>query len=850
MKVSKSIFKLSNKNLLLGTCTVSATALLMITTPVAHAETVETSTTTTSTTKTTSVKENKVREETKGDSDSTEKVDNQLKENKAEAPNTNKAAKENSEKGLNVNETSTTENDAALANKENVVVDSETNSAAPINAGSSASIPDSPAISTSELSDNSKKNDKPALETTPPKLNDKVAEVVKNAGLDVSKLSNHEIEELNKINFAKNDDKKPTNLSIKDLVDIGNTIIKQDPKYAVPFFNASEIKNMSAAYTRDAQTGKEEQLEIWDSWPVQDPVTGTVTNYHGYQLVIAMMGIPRANDSHLYLLFNKYGDNNFENWKNAGSIFGYNESPELQEWSGSAILNNDDSIQLFYTSNDTSNGKNNDQRLATANLKLAVDTDGIKIINVDNDHIIFEGDGTNYQTYEQYAQGEDRVVDDYSLRDAHVVQEPNGTRYLVFESTTGSNDYQGIHQMYKWNNYGGDDKFNVENFLRYVNNPADHRMGILANAALGILKLNNDENNPKVEEVYAPLVTSLLSSDELERPNVVKLGNKYYLFTTTRFYRGTDSKLTDLINETVGDNVAMLGFVSDSLNGVYTPLNGSGAVLTASVPSNWRTATYSYYAVPVEGKDNQVLVTSYMTNRGEVAGEGKDATWAPSFLVQINPDNTTTVLGKMTKQGDWIWDDKSNDPNMVGVLDKDASNSAALPDEWDKPISPDLIGHYGLRDHSPEPEEPEVPQNDTPITPDQPTNETQTIEPPTVMDPTASVPTDDKDIPKKDPADPDSTPNKDVPISGDKKQPHTPEKLTQGSNGSKKHVGTSPTINKKIVAKKQSSVSDTPKLTQELPATGTKSSILSIVVGAVASVLGLLGLVDTSKFKK
>ena len=79
----------------------------------------------------------------------------------------------------------------------------------------------------------------------------------------------------------------------------------------------------------------------------------------------------------------------------------------------------------------------------------------------------------------------------------------------------------------------------------------------------------------------------------------------------------------------------MLGFVSDSLNGVYTPLNGSGAVLTASVPSNWRTATYSYYAVPVEGKDNQVLVTSYMTNRGEVAGEGKDATWAPSFLVQI-----------------------------------------------------------------------------------------------------------------------------------------------------------------------------------------------------------------------
>jgi levansucrase len=42
------------------------------------------------------------------------------------------------------------------------------------------------------------------------------------------------------------------------------------------------------------------------------------------------------------------------------------------------------------------------------------------------------------------------------------------------------------------------------------------------------------------------------------------------------------------------------------------------------------------------------LITSYITNRGEVAGKGMHATWAPSFLLQINPDNTTTVLAKMT----------------------------------------------------------------------------------------------------------------------------------------------------------------------------------------------------------
>lgn len=847
MKISKSKFKLSNKNLLLGTCTVSAAALLMMTTPVAHAATVETSTATVSPTKTASVKES---EETKANSESTEKVENQLNQNKESS--TNETDKVNSEKDLNINETSTAENTVST-DKKNVVSDSEKsiNSAAPVVADSSAPNLASPAISTGETSTtSSKKENKPALEdnieATTPKLNDKVAEVVKNAGLDVSKLTKHEIEELNKIDFAKNDNKKPTNLTIKDLVDIGNTIIKQDPKYAVPFFNASEIKNMPAAYTRDAQTGKEEQLEIWDSWPVQDPVTGAVTNYHGYQLVIAMMGMPNKDDNHLYLLYNKYGDNNFENWKNAGSIFGYDESPDIQEWSGSAIPNLDGSIQLFYTLNDT-NGKINDQQLATANIILNANEQGVSISDVKDNHVIFKGDGTNYQTYEQFITGENASSDDYCLRDPHVVELSDGSRYLVFEGNTGINNYQSVDQIYNWNNYGGDDKFNIENFLRYINVPQDKKLASLANAALGILKLDDNQTNPKVAEVYSPLVTALASSDELERPDVVKLGNKYYLFTATRFSRGTNTDLTNLVNKTVGDNVAMLGFVSDSLNGIYTPLNGSGAVLTASVPSNWRTATYSYYTVPVEGKDNQVLVTSYMTNRGEVAGEGKDATWAPSFLVQINPDNTTTVLGKMTKQGDWIWDDKSNDPNMVGVLDREASNSAALPDEWDKPLSPELIGHYGLRDHSPEPEEPEVPQNNTPITPDQPTNNTQTIEPPTVMDPTASVPTDDKEIPKEDPADPDVTPNNDVPTSGDKKQPNTPEKLTQG----KKRVNTPPTVNKKLEAKKQEKLPDSQKLTEnELPATGTNSSILSIVVGVVTSVLGLLGLVDSSKFRK
>ena len=537
------------------------------------------------------------------------------------------------------------------------------------------------------------------------KLKPQAAKAVQNAKIDAGSLTDDQINELNKINFSKSAE-KGAKLTFKDLEGIGNAIVKQDPQYAIPYFNAKEIKNMPATYTVDAQTGKMAHLDVWDSWPVQDPVTGYVSNYKGYQLVIAMMGIPNSptGDNHIYLLYNKYGDNDFSHWRNAGSIFGTKETNVFQEWSGSAIVNDDGTIQLFFTSNDTSDYKLNDQRLATATLNLNVDDNGVSIKSVDNYQVLFEGDGIHYQTYEQFANGKDRENDDYCLRDPHVVQLENGDRYLVFEANTGTEDYQSDGQIYNWANYGGDDAFNIKSFFKLLNNKKDRELAGLANGALGILKLTNNQSKPKVEEVYSPLVSTLMASDEVERPNVVKLGDKYYLFSVTRVSRGSDRELTAKDNTIVGDNVAMIGYVSDSLMGKYKPLNNSGVVLTASVPANWRTATYSYYAVPVEGHPDQVLITSYMSNKDFASGEGNYATWAPSFLVQINPDDTTTVLARATNQGDWVWDDSSRNDNMLGVLKEGAANSAALPGEWGKPVDWSLINRssgLGLKPHQP-----------------------------------------------------------------------------------------------------------------------------------------------------
>lgn len=573
-----------------------------------------------------------------------------------------------------------------------------------------------------KVTDNAEKQAKSASEEgkkaddNAAKLNKNAAAVVKNAGVDPASLTADQIKALNKVNFSKRA-RTSAQMTYLDFQKIADTLIKQDPRYAVPFFNASQIKNMPAATTRDAQTGIVQPLDVWDSWPVQDATTGYVTNWNGYQLAVAMMGVPNTNDNHIYLLYNKYGDNNLADWKNAGPIFGFNADALTQQWSGSATVNSDGSIQLFYTKVDTSDNNSNHQKIATATLYLNHDDNTVSIAKVENDHVVFEGDGWHYQTYAQW-RATNRGADNIAMRDAHIVKDNEGNRYLVFEASTGLSDYQGPEQIFNWSNYGGDDHFNYNSFIRLLDNKDMNSRASWANAAIGIIKLNNDEKNPQVEEVMSPLLTANMVSDEIERPDVVKLGDKYYLFAATRLNRGSNDDAWMKANYNVGDNVAMVGYVSDNLTSGFKPLNDSGVVLTASVPANWRTATYSYYAVPVEGKDNQVLITSYITNRNGVAGENMDSTWAPSFLLQINPDNTTTVLAKMTNQGDWIWDDSSENLSMLGDLD-----SAALPGEREKPVDWDLIG-YGLKDHDPEkapqdqPKQPGTPE--TPTTPEKP----------------------------------------------------------------------------------------------------------------------------------
>lgn len=514
-------------------------------------------------------------------------------------------------------------------------------------------------------------------------LNSDASRLVRNAQIDLNSLSTDQIAQLNKINFDSLNVDTGTQFTYHQYRSLANKMINRESKYRVPYFNPKKIKNMPATHTRDAQTGKMANLDIWDSWVVQDEETGIPVNYKGYQLAIAMMGIPKKNDSHIYLLYNKYNDNNFNHWKTAGPIFGFHATPINQEWSGSATLNKDGSIQLFYTDVDTSEGDNH-QKVSTVNLKLSVDKKGhVKIAKRRYRHVLFEGDGYHYQTYEQW-KATNQGADNVAMRDAHVIS-VNGHRYLTFEASTGLENYQGSDQIYNWQNYGGTDQEALQNFLGIIDNDDMTSRASWANAALGLLRLDDDENNPSVEEVYSPLISAPMVTDEIERPDLIRLNGKYYLFATTRLNRGTGDDLWTKANRLIGDNVAMLGWVSDHLTYGYKPLNGDATVLTASVPFNWRTSTYSYYAVPVKGHSDEVLITSYMTNRGYAAGAKKRSTWAPSFLVKISADGTTKVLKEATNQGDWIYDKKSkNNTMLVSSLAKARLKGEPDPDKSGK----------------------------------------------------------------------------------------------------------------------------------------------------------------------
>ncbi|UZW14665.1 glycoside hydrolase family 68 protein [Clostridium pasteurianum] len=439
----------------------------------------------------------------------------------------------------------------------------------------------------------------------------------------------------------------------------------RNAQFEVPKFDASTIKNIPSAKGYD-KNGNLIDLDVWDSWPLQNS-DGTVANYKGYNIVFALAGDPKnGNDTSIYLFYQKIGQTSIDSWKNAGRVFKDSDKfanpndPHLkyqtQEWSGSATLTSDGKIRLFYTDfsgapEDGGTGDGN-QVITTAQVNMSkVDRDTLKVDGVEDHKSIFDGgDGKLYQNVQQFRDaGMYLSPDNHTLRDPHYVED-KGHKYLVFEANTGSDDgYQGENSLYNRAYYGGSKAF-FQSDKNALLNSDKKETASYANGALGIIELND---NYTLKKVMKPLIASNTVTDEIERANIFKLNGKWYLFTDSR-----GSKMT--INGIGNKDVYMLGYVSNSINGPFKPLNDSGLVLHMDLDPADLTFTYSHFAIP-QTKGNNVVITSYMTNRGFYADH--KATFAPSFLLNIKGDKTSVVPNSILEQGQLTIDNvkKHND---------------------------------------------------------------------------------------------------------------------------------------------------------------------------------------------
>ncbi|WP_223069132.1 glycoside hydrolase family 68 protein [Paenibacillus caui] len=423
---------------------------------------------------------------------------------------------------------------------------------------------------------------------------------------------------------------------------------QNNEQFKVPQFDASTIKNIASAKGFD-QWGNQIDLDVWDSWPLQN-ADGTVANYNGYQIAFALAGDPKRGwDTFIYLFYKKVGDNSIDSWKNAGRVFKDSDKfatndqilrDQAEEWSGSATLTPEGKVRLFYTNRqgwDPAHGFFGKQTLTTAQVNLSEpDSDTLKVDGVEDFKSIFDGDGKIYQNVIQSFGGGD-YSDNHTLRDPHYVED-NGRKYLVFESNTGTETgYQGEESLYNRAYYEGSHVFFEAEKTKLLFSPKKS-LATLANGSLGIIELNDDYT---LKTVMKPLIASNTVTDEIERANVFKLNGKWYLFT--------DSRGAKMTIDGIGDkDVYMLGYVADSLTGPYKPLNGSGLVLNMDLDPNDLTWTYSHFAIP-QAEGNNVVITSYMTNRGFFADH--KSTFAPSFLLNIEGSKTSVVKDSILEQG-------------------------------------------------------------------------------------------------------------------------------------------------------------------------------------------------------
>ena len=256
-------------------------------------------------------------------------------------------------------------------------------------------------------------------------------------------------------------------------------------------------------------------------------------------------------------------------------------SPGSREWSGSASLDTRTSeLTLYFTA-----AGRRGEACVTFEQRLFATTgmfDGERVAGWTTPTELFVADGAEYQRVDQPTGELGKIK---ALRDPDVVRDPeSGKRLLIFtaSSARAAGEFDGV-----------------------------------------IGTATPDDNGNFV--ATRPLIDACGINNELERPHIRIFDGRHYLFWSTQRHVFAPAA--------IGWPTGLYGAVSDTLEGPWRLLNGTG--LVAATPAASPAQTYSWLVLPDRS------VTSFVDRWGTTDEANFGGTFAPFVHLVIDGDRVT-----------------------------------------------------------------------------------------------------------------------------------------------------------------------------------------------------------------
>ncbi|MEP9402022.1 glycoside hydrolase family 68 protein [Sphingomonas sp. VNH70] len=346
------------------------------------------------------------------------------------------------------------------------------------------------------------------------------------------------------------------------------------PSAALPVFTPADVVPILPGY------------DLWDMWQVAyaDGRTAMVGG-RAWWFFLATPAFPDPDDRHdaARIRLTSHGA---DGWRDHGDAFPDGFAPGSREWSGSAVLGDDDTtLTMYFTASGRRGGPRTfEQRLFETVGRFA---DG-RVTDWSPPVESVAADGATYLRADQVEAVDGRIK---GFRDPGYFRDPaTGDEHLLFVGSAG-----------------------------WVDDVHDGVIGIASRSA---------PDAPWT--LGTPPIESIGVNSELERPHIILHDGRYYCFWSTQAKRFAPG---------IGAPTGLYGAVADTMAGPWVPLNGSGLVA-----GNPAAEPYQAYCWWVTG---ELDVISFVDFWGLAGAEPTDAatrrrhfggTAAPWFRLSLDGD--------------------------------------------------------------------------------------------------------------------------------------------------------------------------------------------------------------------